>query len=223
MRELSLFIDESGDIGPCSDYYLVSFVFHDQKDSLDIDIAAYRGALRDANLPERAFHFTPIVRAHDEFAMLDIGERKSHFARFRIFTERAPFRYWVLRYKKDRFPSVYALAEQVERDLSARINEHLEFFQSFAHIKIYYDNGQQLVRHAVHQAVRTCLAKNAAIYRNAIPKDYYMSQVADYVCGIELAALRYERHLDGATDHRFFGDKRSFTRNYLKKIRKKLL
>ena len=67
------------------------------------------------------------------------------------------------------------------------------------------------------------MANNAAIYRNSIPKDYYMSQVADYVCGIELAALRYKRLLDGATDHRFFGDKRSFTRNYLKKIRKKLL
>lgn len=50
-----------------------------------------------------------------------------------------------------------------------------------------------------------------------------MSQVADYVCGIELAALRYERHVDSPTDHRFFGDRRSFTKNYLKKIRRKLL
>lgn len=30
MKELSIFIDESGDVGSCSDYYLVAFVFHDQ-------------------------------------------------------------------------------------------------------------------------------------------------------------------------------------------------
>lgn len=39
----------------------------------------------------------------------------------------------------------------------------------------------------------------------------------------EPAALRYERHADGATDRRFFGDRRSFTKNYLKKIRRKVL
>lgn len=223
MSELSVFIDESGDVGSCSDYYLVTLIFHDQNDDIAFDIERYRRALWDSHLEERTFHFTPVLRGHDQFASLDLGRRKSYFARFRLFVEKAPFRYRSFMYKKSCFRSIYRLAEQIERDLVGFFNEHLAFFQSFDRVKIYYDNGQIVVKHAVHQAIHTCLASNAAIYRNAVPKDYYMAQVADYVCGIELAALRYERHADGATDRRFFGDRRSFTKNYLKKIRRKLL
>ena len=34
MRELSVFVDESGDIGSESRYYLLALVFHDQADDL---------------------------------------------------------------------------------------------------------------------------------------------------------------------------------------------
>lgn len=223
MRELSIFIDESGDVGSCSDYYLIALVFHNQRDEIAFDVGRYRGALKDSGLVEHTFHFTPVVRGHDQFGALGLEYRKSFFARFRLFVEKAPFRYHPFVYRKSRFPSVYHLAEQIERDLIAFLNERLPFFQSFARVKIYYDNGQLIVKHAVHRAIHMCLSSNAAVYRNAMPKDYYMSQVADYVCGIELAALRYERHAESPTDHRFFGDRRSFTKNYLKKIRRKLL
>ena len=223
MKELSIFIDESGDVGSCSDYYLVAFVFHDQSIGITASIARYRQALSDTGLVERTFHFTPVIRGHEQYGQVDLDTRKSYLMRFQIFVEKTPFRYMVLRYRKREFSSEYMLAERIERVLTSFIRDRIEFFLGYDRIKIYYDNGQQTVKHAVHQAIHTCLASSAAIYRNAVPKDYYMAQVADYVCGIELAALRYERHADGATDRRFFGDRRSFTKNYLKKIRRRLL
>ncbi|WP_144744501.1 DUF3800 domain-containing protein [Enorma burkinafasonensis] len=223
MRELSIFIDESGDVGSCSDYYLVGFVFHDQSVDISTSISRYRQALSDAGLIERTFHFTPVVRGHEQYDQIDLSMRKSYFMRFQVFVEKTPFRYMVLRYRKREFSSEYALAERIERELVSFIREQVEFFFGYDCVKIYYDNGQQTVKRAVHRAVHTCLSSNAAIYRNAMPKDYFMSRVADYVCGIELAALRYDRHMDSPTDHRFFGDKRCFTKNYLKKIRRKQL
>lgn len=34
MSELSVFVDESGDLGGVSNYYLVTLVFHDQCDAI---------------------------------------------------------------------------------------------------------------------------------------------------------------------------------------------
>ena len=44
-RALSVFVDESGDFGPCqshSPYYLVSMVLHDQDTDISENIAAFR-------------------------------------------------------------------------------------------------------------------------------------------------------------------------------------
>lgn len=223
MRELSIFIDESGDIGDCSEYYLVTFILHDQSTDISEGILKYREALGNAGLPEKTFHFAPVLRGHEQYENLDIERRKGYLIRFHILVEKMPFRYFTLSYRKSAHASVYTLAESIEKDLIRFFQEHLAFFQRYDRIKVYYDNGQRVVTHAVHRAVRACLAQSAAVYREALPRDYYLSQVADYVCGIELAALRYERHVDNPTDHRFFGDKRNFSRNYLRKVRKKLL
>ena len=50
-----------------------------------------------------------------------------------------------------------------------------------------------------------------------------MLQVADYVCTLELTAIKFEGHEEGTTDKRFFGSWGSFKKNYLRKIRKKRL
>ena len=52
---------------------------------------------------------------------------------------------------------------------------------------------------------------------------YRFSQVADYICTLELEALKYREGTEGRTSALFFGTKRQFERNYLKKIRKKRL
>ena len=46
--------------------------------------------------------------------------------------------------------------------------------------------------------------------------DYRLEQVADYLCTIELALVKYEAKEDGETYNKFFGGIGSFKRNWLK-------
>lgn len=52
MRELSIFVDESGSDGLSDRHYLLAVVMHDQSDSIANSIAAYEGALRAKVLPD---------------------------------------------------------------------------------------------------------------------------------------------------------------------------
>lgn len=45
-------------------------------------------------------------------------------------------------------------------------------------------------------------------------------QVADYACGIELTAIKYQAHEQTATDNIFFGKWADLKRNHLKKLRR---
>ena len=43
--------------------------------------------------------------------------------------------------------------ERMGRDTSSAMVEHLDFFQSFDDVKVYYDNGQNIVKQALDRSV----------------------------------------------------------------------
>lgn len=51
--------------------------------------------------------------------------------------------------------------------------------------------------------------------------DYRLEQVADHLCTIELALVKYEAKENGETYNKFFGGIGSFKRNWLKQARSK--
>lgn len=51
--------------------------------------------------------------------------------------------------------------------------------------------------------------------------DYRLEQVADYLCTIELALVKYEAKENGEAYNKFFGGIGSFKRNWLKQARNK--
>ena len=66
------------------------------------------------------------------------------------------------------------------------------------------------------------LSKDAVVYRKADPKDYRLEQASDLMCTIELTALKFKAGESTNTDHKMFGDWRTFKQNYLKVLRRKL-
>ena len=58
MRELSIFIDESGSDGLSDRHYLLTVVMHDQSEIIADSIAAYEGALRAKGLPDIQIHLS---------------------------------------------------------------------------------------------------------------------------------------------------------------------
>lgn len=111
----------------------------------------------------------------------------------------------------------------MERDISEMLFDHLEIFQSFDGVKIYYDNGQDIVKQALDQSIGLVLSKEAVLRRHTSMTDYRLEQVADYLCTIELAAIKFAAKENGTTYDKFFGGIGSFKRNWLKQARRKRL
>lgn len=223
MKELSVFIDESGDVGCVSDFYLVGLVFHEQVSDIADNMRRYDVALDERDLDKIPFHFNPLINGNDDYKGKSIQHRKRYLHAFSVFFERLPISYKVFVYEKKMSSGKEGLAIAIERDLKVFLFDHLSYMQQFDSVKIYYDGGQSVVTRAVHKAIVSCISREAIVYKDAVVERYLLSQVADYVCGLELTRLKFERQLETKTDLAFFGACGSFKKNHLKKLRKKLV
>ena len=221
MRELSVFADESGNLGHDSRYYILSLVFHDQSHALGPLLLSYERVLRERRLPDVPFHFVPLLRQHEAYGNLDVSRRKRLLMAFSTFAWHVPFSYRTFAYRKDRFDSTEGLAASMRRDLLGFLFDNLETLQSFDGVKIYYDDGQHIVTQTLRRAFAYALASDALVYRDARPEHYRLAQIADFACGIEHEALKYENHEEGKSDRLFFGTWRDFNKTFLRKLRKK--
>ncbi len=64
MKELSIFVDESGDFGDYaehSSYYIISLIMHDQKNDIDTDIEKLEQRLSEIGFPNHCLHAGPII------------------------------------------------------------------------------------------------------------------------------------------------------------------
>ena len=111
----------------------------------------------------------------------------------------------------------------MRHDISEFVIGRLGFFQGFDDVKIYYDNGQDIVKSAIYGAFESTLSHNVVIRRRTTMTEYRLAQVADYLCTIELAAIKYAAKENGATYDKFFGGPGAFKRNWLKQARRKLV
>lgn len=221
--ELSLFCDESGSDALDSNYYLLALVIHDQSDSITESIARYERSLVDKGLPDLAFHASPLLNAKDEYKSLPPETRKKLLSSFRVFFRHLPIRYWVFSLRTKEHDSTEDVGKAMRRALVNFLFDHLDYFQRFDAVKIYYDNGQHSVADALHKAIDYALSKNAVAYKPASQTDYRLAQAADFVCTMEFTALKYLSHTTTATDEKFFGSWSMFKKGILKEVRAKRL
>ena len=223
MRELSLFIDESGDKTNRARYFVLTLVIHNQKYAIDTKVNHYEDFLSRSDLPNIPFHPEPLLNRHGDYEYLDILQRKKMLVAFNVLVQRLPIHYVSFVYKTSEFDTPEKLATRLKRDISGMLFDNLEFFQDFDRVKIYYDNGQDVVRKALDESIGFVLSKQAIIMRKTTMTDYRLSQVADYLCTIELAATKYEAKENGGTYEKFFGSIGTFKKNWLKQARRKKL
>ena len=77
MRELSIFVDESGDFGPYklhSPFYIVTLVFHEQSTDISTNINHLNDKIRWCGLPETPVHTGPLIRKENEYSNLSPRE-----------------------------------------------------------------------------------------------------------------------------------------------------
>lgn len=223
MSELSIFVDESGDKGNHARYFILTLVLHDQSKGIARDIGIYEQSLTAADIPNIPFHSEPLLNGHDDYEDLTLGCRKKLLSSFASLVRFLPIRYKSFVYLRSHFDSIDKLAARMMRDVSTMLLEDLEFFQSFDHVKLYYDNGQDIVKRALCESVESVLSKQAIENKRTTMTEYRLAQVADYLCTIELAAAKYAAKENGGTYDKFFGGIGSFKKNWLKQARRKSL
>lgn len=145
MRELSIFVDESGSDGLSDRHYLLTVVMHDQSENIANSIAAYEGALRAKGLPDIPFHASPLMNGKDQYSGLDLRTRKMMLGSFRVFFRHMPVKYHTFAYATKQFASLDKLAGAMRRDIVNFLFDNLAELQSYDMVKVYYDNGQRSI------------------------------------------------------------------------------
>ncbi|MGN0279278.1 MAG: hypothetical protein ACI4C4_07980 [Lachnospiraceae bacterium] len=96
MRELSIFIDESGDFGEVKErpaYYLVTFVFHDQSNNIDQQVSKLEESVRISGFNLEYIHTGPLIRREEVFSRYSIDERRKLLYKMLNFVNGCPISY----------------------------------------------------------------------------------------------------------------------------------
>ena len=224
LRELSIFIDESGDFGPydCrSPYYIVAMVFHEQQHDIKAEVQRLDAELRLLGLPNLCIHTGPIIRREEAFRNMDICMRRRIFNKLVAFARNANIKQRSFYVDKKNTKDSNETTKYLSKQITGFIISHLEYLQSFDHVKIYYDNGQVELSKILSSVFSTLLP--GAIFKKVLPSDYKLFQVADLVCTLKLVELKMETVTCSKTAQEFFHNSRDFKKNYLQKLQAKEL
>ncbi len=196
MKELSIFIDESGDFGEYdfhSPYYIIAMVMHDQTYDMTGELDKLEKELQYIGYPNHCVHAGPIIRQEQEY------------------------RFETIEIIVDEVEAAGKLAKQ----LSGFLRDNMSFFSSYDVVKIYYDNGQ-IELNKILSSVFNVLFDHVE-FRKVIPSDYRLFQVADLICTLQLLELKCENHNLSNSEKRFFENEQILKKNYIKPLKKKIL
>jgi len=222
MKELSVFIDESGDFGPYeyrSPYYIVTLVFHEQSVDISDSISHLNKKLQQFKLPETPLHAGPLIRREYEYDNYSLLERKRIFNLLYNFTRTTDFSYKCLVVEKKQLVDELDLHVQLSKQLSVFFKENVEFFTKFDNTTVYYDYGQRELTHVI--VTNFSIHISNIRYKKALPADYKLVQAADMICTLELLAQKMERKALSNSEQTFFGSEKKLYKSYLRAIQKK--
>ncbi len=225
IKNLSVFIDESGDFGDysyTSPYYMVSMVFHDQRIDISEDISTLDRHIRELGFPPHAVHMGPLIRRESIYTRYsDENKRASLINAMYHFTRKLDIHYLCPYICKTENQNSIELYGKLSHEISSQLREHIDFLNSYDKIIIYYDNGQHELTKVITSVFNT-LFDNVEL-RKVIPTDYKLFQVADLICTWELLALKASKGSFSSSENRFFNSPSSFLRNRYKLIARKKL
>lgn len=222
MKELSIFIDESGDFGVYSyhsPYYIITMVFHDQENDIQPSVAKLNRELSYIGLDNLCIHTGPIIRKEEVYETMTINDRRRVFNKMVAFIRQTDIRYKCFYIDKKHILDVVEATGKLSKQISLFIRNHYADFLAFDDVKIYYDNGQVEVS-KILSSVFNALLPNP-IFRKVMPSDYKLFQAADLLCTMFLVELKLKESILSKSEMIFFGNTRDLKKNYLKPLHKK--
>ncbi|MBR3316206.1 MAG: DUF3800 domain-containing protein [Atopobiaceae bacterium] len=221
-RVLSIFCDESGDMGMASahsPYYIVALVFHDQSQPINEQADRLKSSLTTEGFsPDEAIHTGPLIRREQQYREHTPRDRRRILSHLERFARHCPITAKTFAIDKRVYGGGRDLAERLAREMGSFVSENLSMFQSFEHVIVYYDHGQTEVFNTLRTIFGTALF--GAEFRTVDPKDYRLFQVADLVCTLELLSQKLEAGTMSNSERSFFGNAKALRRNHLRLLHK---
>ena len=222
MRELSIFVDESGDFGEynhISPYYLVTLILHEQEKSITEQVKTLDLCFDTLGIDVKAIHTAPLIRREDVYKILHKDERLKIFNTFFHFTRKVGIQYKNIIVEKKHKNSI-DINKDISKQLSLFIKDNLCYFQKFDKIIIYYDNGQNQLANIL-VSVFTSWFHDSFDYRTVSPYKYRLFQVADFICTLSLIEnkLSCGNNLT-KSESLFFESQRALKMKYLKHLKR---
>ena len=153
MKELSVFVDESGDFGVYqkhSPYYIVSMVFHNQSNDISEELSRLDSEFKLLGYNNPMVHTRPLIRHEDEYFNMSPNERRAILTKLFYFAKRCNVKYKSFVYEKRKFANEFELQSKIARDIAGLIFNNQSFFYSFDKVILYYDNGQHELTKALN-------------------------------------------------------------------------
>ena len=222
MRELSVFIDESGDFGEVKErpaYYLVTFVFHNQENNIDQLVKKLEESVKIAGFDVEYIHTGPVIRREDVFARYTIDERRKLLYKMLNFVISCPISYLTVSVDRKEATDKVSLSGKLAKTINAEMNAHQEFFSSYDIIIVYYDNGQNELS-AILNAVFSIQFSNVE-FRKVEPQKYRLLQAADFLCSMELLKIKKDEKRLSKSEEKFFYKPQELKKTFFKAIEKK--
>lgn len=219
MKELSIFVDESGDFGEYkqhSPYYIISLVFHDQKIDVSNELVHLEKELSLLGFANHCVHTGPIIRKEEPYKHLSIKERRNILNKLVAFYRRVDISYKCFMVEKKHLDDEIEIVAKLSKQVSSFIKDNYNEILSYDEVKIYYDNGQVEVTKILSSVFNALL--NNVSFRKVFPSDYRLFQIADLLCTFELIRIKLENKSLSKHELFFFGKESDLRRNYLKKI-----
>ncbi len=221
-RQLSVFIDESGDFGPYqkhSPYYFVGLVMHDQSNSISDQIEKFESRCALSKFRDCTVHTGPLIRGEDQYREWPPELRRRLFSLFYQFALHLPFTYQTFLYEKQKEQIPGQMQESLSRMLSDFLTAHMDYLCSFDEVVVYYDNGQKELKKILDKHFPRI--PTVVSIRKIYPTKYRLFQVADLVCTLELESLKFENNLQSTSDRNFFHTIKRLRKDFLNGLRKK--
>lgn len=224
MKELSVFIDESGDFGEVKErpsYYIVTMVFHDQSISIDNDIKKINESINASGFNIEYIHTGPVIRRESIFENYSLDDRRKLLYKILNFYNKCPINHDSVVVNRKEAADKILLSGRLAKEIGKMIAKHQEYFASFDKIIVYYDYGQSELS-SILNAVFSLLF-NDVEFRKAEPQKYKLLQVADFICSMELLKIKRNEKRLSKSEEQFFYRPQELKKTFIASMDKKRL
>ena len=224
MKELSIFIDESGDFGEIKErpaYYLVTLVFHEQKNDISEAVMRLEESMHSSGFELEYIHTGPVIRREDVFVNYTIDDRRKLLFKMLNFMNSCPIKCTTIAVNRKEAIDKIALSGKLGREISKIITKHETYFSEFDKIIVYYDNGQ-IELSSILNTVFSIHFRNVE-FRKAEPQKYRLLQTADFICSMELLKIKKQENRLSKSEEKFFYKPQELKKSFFKAIEKKNL